>query len=86
MVWAKVLVNHAVADLGGVRGVQMHLPLAATKCIFAYVTARVHQLYSSGMQQQQPGKVTHSRISSLLIARRLARPKVALRYSVRTPV
>jgi len=37
------------------------------------------------MQQQQPGTVTHSRISSLLISRRLARPRVASRYSVRTP-
>ena len=26
------------------------------------------------MQQQQPGTVTHSRISSLLISRRLTRP------------
>ena len=36
------------------------------------------------MQQQQPGIVTHSRISSLLISRHLTRPRVALRYSVRT--
>ena len=35
------------------------------------------------MQQQQPGTVTHSRISSLLISRRLTRPRVASRYSVR---
>ena len=35
----------------------------------------------SGMQQQQPGIVTHSRISSLLISRHLTRPRVA---SVRT--
>jgi len=27
------------------------------------------------MQQQQPGTVTHSRISSLLISRRLTRPR-----------
>ena len=33
------------------------------------------------MQQQQPGIVTHSRISSLLISRHLSRPRVA---SVRT--
>ena len=38
---------------------------------------------SSGMQQQQPGTV-HSRISSLLISRRLTRPRVASRYSART--
>jgi len=36
------------------------------------------------MQQQQPGTVTRSLISSLLISRRLTRPRVALRYSVRT--
>ena len=36
------------------------------------------------MQQQQPGIVTHSRISSLLISRHLTRPTVASRYSVRT--
>ena len=35
------------------------------------------------MQQQQPGTVTLSRISSLLISRRLTRPRVASRYSVR---
>ena len=29
------------------------------------------------MQQQQPGTVTHSRISSLLISRRLTKPGVA---------
>jgi len=36
------------------------------------------------MQQQQPGTVVHSRISSLLISRRLSRPRVASRYSVQT--
>ena len=35
------------------------------------------------MQQQQPGTVTHSRISSLLISSSLTRPRVASRYSVR---
>jgi len=39
---------------------------------------------SSGMHQQQPGTVTHSRISSLLISRHLTKPIDALRYSVRT--
>ena len=34
--------------------------------------------------QQQPDTVTHSRISSLLISRRLTRAWVASRYSVRT--
>ena len=52
---------------------------------FAYITARVHQMIMQqcGMQQQQPGTVTHSHISSLLISRRLTRPRVASRYSVR---
>jgi len=36
------------------------------------------------MQQQQLGIVTHSRISSLLISRRLTRPRVASKHSVRT--
>ena len=34
--------------------------------------------------EQQPGIVTHSCISSLLISRHLTRPRVASRYSVRT--
>ena len=36
------------------------------------------------MQQQQPGIVAHSCISSLLISRQLTRSRVASRYSVRT--
>jgi len=36
------------------------------------------------MHQQQPGTVTHSCISSLLISRRLTRLRDASRYSVRT--
>jgi len=36
------------------------------------------------MQQQQTVTVTHSCISSLLISRRLTRPRVASRYSVWT--
>ena len=60
-----------VADSGGVRGVQMH-PL------WQLVTAQVHQMImQQWMQQQQPGTVTHSRINSLLISRRLTRPRVA---------
>ena len=67
-----------------VRGVQMHPPLAASNVFCVYITARVHQMI---MQQWHaattPGTVTHSRISSLLISRRLTRPRVASRYSVR---
>jgi len=40
--------------------------------------------YSSGMQQQQPGTVKHSHISSLLISRRLSRPRFPSWYSVWT--
>jgi len=36
------------------------------------------------MQQKQPGTVTHTHFSSLLISRCLTRPRVASRYSVRT--
>jgi len=36
------------------------------------------------MKQQQPGTVTHSHISSLLISRRLTRPRVASRYLPQT--
>ena len=46
-----------------------------------YFCKKLHEsiksLCSSGMQQQQPGTVTHSRISSLLISRRLTRSRVA---------
>ena len=49
-----------------------------------YLHESIKWLCSSGMQQQQPGTVTHSHISSLLISRCLNRPKVASRYSVRT--
>ena len=63
---------------GGFKLRVTHLPLVASSVIFAYVTARVHQMII-----QQSGTVTHSRISSLLISRRLARPKVTS-SSVRT--
>ena len=44
-----------VADLGGVRGVQMHPPLAAIVMYFAYITARVHQMI---MQQWHAATTT----------------------------
>ena len=73
-----------VADLGGVMGVQMHAPLAASN-VFLYITARVHRMI---MQQWNASATTrhstHSRISSLLISRHLTRPRDASRYSVRT--
>ena len=50
----------------------MHPPLAASKFIFVYITARVHQMI---MQQQQPGTT----LTYQLISRRLTRPRVASR-------
>ena len=53
-------------------------------CVHDYkLHESIKWLCRSGMQQQ-PGIVTHSRISSLLISRHLTRPRVASRYSVRT--
>jgi len=40
---------------------------------------------SSGMQQQQPGTVTYSHISSLLISRRLFRPELLRDIQFRPP-
>ena len=40
-------------------------------------------VHSCTVQQQQPGTVTQSCISSLPVSRCLNRPRVALRYSVR---
>ena len=61
------------------------IPLWWLLMYFAYMCARVHQMIiHSGMQQQQLGTVTHANISCLLISRCLSRPRVALRYSVRT--
>jgi len=46
----------AVADLGAVRGVQMHPPLVASNVFFVHnCTSPSNDLCSSGMQQQQPG-------------------------------
>jgi len=60
-------------------------PLAASNVFLrTYWHKSIKCLYGSGMQQQQPGAVTHSRISSLLISRRLSRARVASRYSVPT--
>ena len=67
--------------------VQMHplWQLVMYFCIHIILCKSIKGLYSSGMQQQQPGTVTHSHISSLLISRCLSRPRVASRYSVQTP-
>ena len=62
----------SVVDLRGVKGVQMHPPLAASNVFLrTHLHESIKWLYSSSMQQQ-PGTVTHSCISSLiLISRRL---------------
>jgi len=47
--------------------VQMHPPLAASNVFLrTYLHKAIKRLHSSGMQQQQPGTVTHSCISQLL--------------------
>ena len=66
--------QYTVADSGGASNVFLRTQLHES----------IKWLCRSGMQQQQPGIVTHSRISSLLISRHLTRPRVASRYSVRT--
>ena len=70
----------SVADLRGIRGVQMHPSLAANN---VFLRTYLHES-SNGIQQQQPGTITHSHISSLLISRHLSRPRVDSRYSVQT--
>jgi len=46
---------------------------ASNVFLHTYLHKSIKWLYSSGMQQQQPGTVTHSHISFLLISRRLSR-------------
>ena len=70
-----------MADLRGVRGVQMHPPLAASN---VFLCTYLHKFTAVACSKQQPGTDTHSHISFLLISRRLSRPRVASRYSVWT--
>ena len=64
----------------------MHPPLAATNVFLCtYLHEFIKLLYSSGMQQQQPSTVTHSRISSLRISRRLSWPKLLQDSQFRLP-
>ena len=74
-----------MADLGGVRGVQMHPPLAASNVFCVHNCTNPSNDYAAVAcsNNNQACTVTHSRISSLLISRRLTRPRVASRYSVR---
>ena len=50
---------------------------------FAYITARVHQMIMQQWHAATTTRHSYTRISSLLISRRLTRPRVASRYSVR---
>ena len=63
----------------------MHPPLAASNvfCVHNCTSPSNDYAAGSGMQQQQPCRHSYTRISSLLISRRLTRPRVASRYSVR---
>ena len=64
----------------------MHPPLAATNVFLrTYLHESIKLLYSSGMQQQQPDTVTHSRISSLRISRCLSWPKLLRDSQFRLP-
>ena len=75
----KCQISH-IHHSGGFRG----CVAASNVFLRTYLHKSIKWLYSSGMQQQQPGTVSHSCISSLLISRRLTRPRVAWRYSVQT--
>ena len=64
----------------------MHPPLAASNVFFrTWLHESIKRLCCSGMQPQQPGTLTYSHISSLLISRRLTRPRFASKYSVGLP-
>ena len=79
----RCIIPWSLMTSGGFKGgkgganAQMHPPLAASNVFF-----RTY-LYEA-CSKQQPGTDTHSHISFLLISRRLSRPRVASRYSVRT--
>ena len=59
----------------------MHPPLAAGN---VFLRTYLHEFTAVACNKQQPGTDTHSHISFLLISKRLSRPRVASRYSVRT--
>ena len=77
----------SVADSGGGggKGGAFAPPFGGEECIFAYITAQVHQMIMQDWHAATTTRqVTHSRISSLLISRHLTRPRVASKYSVWT--
>ena len=59
----------------------MHPPLAASN---VFLRTYLHKFTAVACSKQQPGTDTHSHISFLLISRRLSRPRLASRYSIRT--
>ena len=67
--------------VANLRGVQMHPLLAA---INVFLCTYLHESTAVACSKQQPGTDTHSHISFLLISRRLSRPRISSRHSVRT--
>ena len=72
-----------MADLGRVRGVQMHPPLAASNVFCVHNCTSPSNDYAAVACSNNNQAQLDSRISSLLISSRLTRPRVASRYSVR---
>ena len=74
--------RHSGGFKGG-KGVQMHPPLAASN---VFLRTYLHESTAVACSKQQPGTDTHSHTCFLRISssRRLSRPGVASRYSVRT--
>ena len=66
----------------GVRGVQMHLPLADSSIFCVRNCSSPSNGYAAVACSNNKLAVTHTHINSLLISRRLPRPRVASRYSV----
>ena len=71
----------ASGEFRGGKGVQLH-PL--WQLVMLYITARVHQMIIQQWHAATTTRHSYARISSLLISICLTRPRVALRYSVRT--
>ena len=67
-----------VVDLGGgVRGCKCTPLWRLVMYFFVHNCTSLSMIMQQWHAQQQPGTVTHSQISSLLISRRLTRPRVA---------
>ena len=69
---------------GGFRVGKGH-PLAASNVLLrSYITAQVHQMIMQQWHAATTTRHSYTRISSVLISRRLTRYRVASRYSVQT--